>query len=42
MPMDDDKAMISLVKKEWLANPSKIGLALLLQFDPRANPGMDK
>ena len=40
--MDDHEAMLSFVRKEWLADPPKVGLTLLIERDPRPNSGMNK
>ena len=40
--MDDYKAMRGFVRQEGLADPSKVGLTLLIERNPRPNSGMDK
>lgn len=40
--VDDNKAMRCLVRQEWLADPSKIGLALFIESDPGPNSSMNK
>ena len=40
MSVDDDEAVIAVVAKEWLADPAQVGLALMLQANARAYPGM--
>src|SRR5437764_12013651 len=33
--------MVALVEQKRLANPPEVGLALLIDLDPRSNPGVD-
>ena len=40
--VNDHEAVVGLVKKERLANPTKVGLALLIEVDARPDAGMDK
>jgi len=40
--MDDHEAMGGFVRQEWLADPSKVRLTLLIERDPRPNSGVDK
>ena len=40
--MDDHEAMGGFVRQEWLADPSKVRLTLLIERDPRPNSGMNK
>lgn len=42
MAMNDDEAVVGLIEKEWLPNPSKVGLSLLFELDAGPDPGMDK
>ena len=42
MAVDDDEAMIGLVEQEGLADPAKVGLALLIELDARTNTGVDE
>ena len=42
MAVNHDDAVVGVVEQERLADPSKIGLPLLLERDPRPDPGMDE
>ena len=40
--VDDDDAVVGIVEQERLADPSQIGLPLLLERDPGPDPGVDE
>lgn len=40
--MDDHEAVLGFVRQEWLADPSKVELTLLVDLNSRPDSGMDK
>ena len=40
--VDDDESVVAVVEQEWLADPAKVGLGLLLELNPGPDTGVDE